>query len=91
VRAVQIRAHRSPELTEIVAVRRRTIRHQTAAYFAPELDQLDEPDRSALFGCIDGAMLFETAENLLHYGDVEAHRLADVFRLSVGRLLAPFA
>ena len=90
-RAAAIRVHRSPALADLSRERRDLVRRQTEEYFRPELDLLPPDERSVLLGCIDAGTQFETGENLQVRMGMRPELLEEAYRLSLTRLLAPFA
>lgn len=91
VRGASLRFHRSPELAERAERQRELVRAQVAHYFAPELDRLHGDERTILLGCLEAAAQFETGEHLTGRVGLEPDQLEAAFRLSMTRLLAPFA
>jgi len=90
-RAALVRLYRSPALAASIDARRELVRAQTEEYFRPELDQLAPADRAVLLGCLDAGLQFEAGENLHVRMGLDPVQLEEAYRLSITRLLAPFA
>lgn len=87
VRAALIR--RSNELiVSRLRERRLEMRDQVVAMFAPELDALDEPDRSDVAEGLDLLLGFDALEHLRARRDLDADRAEAVLRRAVTSLLA---
>ena len=87
VRAARVRQHELPAVAALGARHRQLVQDQTEAWFGPELDRLAPDERALVFGCIDTALQFESAEHLDLRMGLDHDEIERAFRLSVSRIL----